>query len=135
MIIIMNGKLIQTLNTQTVTRASAGLARNRIFGKPSAEARTGSGLWGVAPRRFHDVPETTLGRTTGSGLCGVATRKFHDVAETTIGTTQGSSSSTLNTPRAGIFVRSSSATARPTAQLPNTPVTVKITVKLALAQN
>ena len=60
----------------------------------------------------------------------MATSQFHEVAETTTGTTQGNSSSTLNKPLAGIRVRSSSASARPMAQLPKTPTSVKTTVNM-----
>ena len=76
----MNGKLIQTLKTQTVILASRGSARNRTLPSPSASARM------------------------GIGLCGVATSQFHAVAETTTGTTHGSSSSTLKMPLPGIRV-------------------------------
>src|SRR4051812_5889372 len=108
--IIMNGKLIQILNTQTVIWASTGSARNSTFGCPSADA------------------------ITGSGLCGVATKKFHAVAETTTGTIHGISSSTLRMPPPGILVRRRRATARPSSQLPKTPQIVKIRVNLALFQ-
>ena len=70
----------------------------------------------------------------GIGLWGVATSQFHEVAETTTGTTHGSSSSTLNPVLKGIRVFSSRARARPTAQLPKTPTTVKITVNRADSQ-
>src|SRR5579875_589045 len=110
-IIIMKGKLIHTLKTQTVIFAKVGSARNSTLPSPSQEARI------------------------GSGLCGVATSQFQEVADTTTGTTQGRSSRTLNRPPAGIRVRSRSAKARPTSQLPKTPVTVKIKVNKAPFQN
>ena len=106
----MKGKLIQTLKTQTVICASNGSARNRTFPSPSAWARI------------------------GSGLCGVATSQFHAVAETTTGTTQGSSRSTRNTVLPGSRVFSRIARARPTNQLPNTPTRVKIRVNRAARQ-
>src|SRR3954447_8637475 len=107
---IMKGKLIQTLNTQTVRAASVGLARKSTSPNPRLLART------------------------GIGLEEVATSQFQDVAETTTGTTQGSSSRTLNTPVPGILVRISSARARPMAQLPKTPARVKMTVNWAAFQ-
>src|ERR671916_26820 len=109
-IVIIKGKLIQTLKTQTVICASKGLARKRTLPNPNASARIGIGLWGVA------------------------TSQFHEVAETTTGTTQGSRSSTLNPVLKGIRVFNRSASARPTNQLPNTPTSVKITVKRVAAQ-
>jgi hypothetical protein len=57
------------------------------------------------------------------------------VADTTVGTTQGRMSSTFQNPLAGILVRNSSAMPRPTAQLPNTPTTVKISENRAALQN
>src|SRR3712207_1476133 len=107
----MNGKLIHTLNTQTVIWASTGSARNSTLPSPSEFA------------------------SIGSGLCGVATSQFHDAADTTTGTIQGSRRSTLNTPPAGILVRSSSARASPMIQLPNTPTIVKTTVNRVECQN
>src|SRR3954454_1401464 len=110
-IIIMKGKLIQTLNTQTVTWASTGLARKRTLPSPSHSHRI------------------------GSGLCGVAPSQFQAVADTTTGTTHGSSRSTLKTALPGILVFSRTAIASPSNQLPNTPTRVKISVNLAAAQN
>src|SRR5690349_17858340 len=107
----MNGKLTHTLNTHTVIFARVGSARNSGVPRPSACARL------------------------GSGLCGVATSQFHAVDDTTMGTTQGSSSSVLNTARPGRRVRSSNANPNPTDQLPNTPTTVKISVKTTARQN
>ena len=107
----MNGKLTHTLNTQTRILAQVGSARN-------------SG--GPSPR---------FSNSMGMGLELVATSQLIAVEDTTIGTTQGSSSSTLKMPPAGILVRSSSASASPTAQLPNTPTMVKTTVNPAAFQN
>src|SRR6185312_8986112 len=110
-IIIMNGKLIHTLNTHTVTWARNGFARNRTFPSPSAWARI------------------------GSGDCGVATSQFHDVAETTTGTTQGRRRSTLKMPLPGMRVLRNRASARPMTQLPKTPTTVKTMVKIVAWMN
>ena len=57
----------------------------------------------------------------GTTLLGVATSHFHAVAVTTTGTTHGRSSSVLRKLRPYILFLSSSASARPTTQLPNTP--------------
>ncbi len=108
---IMNGKLTQTLKTQTMIWAHVGSARKSGAPSPSAAV------------------------SLGSGLSAVATSQFQDVEETTIGTTQGSRSSTLKNPRAGILVRSSSAKPSPTSQLPNTPTSVKTSVKPTAFQN
>src|SRR4051812_3943928 len=107
----MNGNEIHTLKRQTTTFASTGSARKSTFPKPRCSA------------------------ITGRGLCGVATSQFHDVAETTVGTTQGRRSSTLNSPPAGMWVRRSRLIASPTSQEPNTPTTVKTTVKDVADQN
>src|SRR5690349_15223249 len=77
-IIIMNGKLTQTLKTITVMAARLGSARN-------------SG-----------VPRPRLRNSEGMRLSGVATNQFHAVEDTTMGTTQGRSSRTLKVPPAGI---------------------------------
>ena len=71
----------------------------------------------------------------GTGLVGVATSQFHDVDVTTTGTTQGSSSSVLKKPGACILFRSSSASARPTTQLPKTPTRQNTTVNRTACQN
>src|SRR3954453_7260987 len=107
----MNGKLTHTLNTQTMTFARVGSARNSGVPRPRACARL------------------------GSGLCGVATSQFQAVDDTTTGTTHGSNSSVLKTPRAGIRVRRSNARPSPITQLPNTPTTVKIRVNSTDRQN
>ena len=108
----MNGKLTQTLKTQTVI---------------GGEGRVGQEQRGAEPE--------VRGTATGIGLSGVATSQFQAVEDTTIGTTQGSSSSTLKVPPAGILVRSSRARPRPTSQEPNTPTMVKIRVNRAAFQN
>src|SRR5690242_12278632 len=107
----MKGKLTQTLNTQTVIAASVGSARNSRLPNPRLRARR------------------------GTGLSGVATSQFQAVEDTTIGITHGSISSTLKIPPAGIFARSSSASAMPMSQLPKTPTSVDIRVNQAAFQN
>src|SRR6266702_2229960 len=92
----MNGNPDKTMNRQRVTFAIVGSVRNS--GSPSPRSWTSLGI----------------------GLSLVAMSQFHAVVETTTGTTQGSMSSTLNTVAPGTDVRSSSASARPTSQLPKT---------------
>src|SRR6478735_9323950 len=110
-IIIMNGKLTQTLKTITVMEARVGSARNS----------------GVPRPRFRN--------RAGIRLSGVATSQFQAVEDTTIGTTQGRSSRTLNVLPAGILVRRSRARPRPTSQDPNTPTMVNQRVNWAAFQN
>src|SRR4051794_28865923 len=102
----MKGKLIHTLKMQTTNLASVG-----------------------SPRKFTSPNPNALS-AIGIGLCGAPTSQFQEVAETTTGTIHGSSSSTLKSPPAGMRVRSSSESARPTSHDPNTPTTVKMIVKI-----
>lgn len=55
-------------------------------------------------------------------------------AVATTGTLQGTSRRTLNSPPAGILVRSNTASANPISQLPNTPVNMNTRVKRAASQ-
>jgi hypothetical protein len=108
---IMNGKLTHTLKMHTVIAANVGSARNNNSPRPSARARV------------------------GTGLSGVATSQFQAVDDTTIGTTQGNISRILNTVLPGILVRSNSAKPMPISQEPNTPTMVNTRVNRAAFQN
>src|SRR5699024_1075561 len=71
----MKGKLIHTLNRQTMMTAMVGSARNRTSGNPIAVNRRGSGLEAVATSQFQLIDVTTTGTTQGSRNATLSTER------------------------------------------------------------
>ena len=110
-IIIMNGKLTHTLKMHDGDRGQGRVGQEQHSPMPSARARL------------------------GTGLSGVATSQFQAVEDTTIGTTQGSSSNTLNRCCRGSWCAAATPSPRPISQEPNTPTMVNTSVNRAAFQN